>query len=470
MEVPNPQIICTQLSQNQYLCKLTSVTAKANNYSNTELIIVFDVSGSMGNTVEVIHKLLRKFIVQYNISKTCVITFSSISTLAEYADIRKWNSPYANGSTYLHDGIKKAITRMQNNTTETLYQFLIISDGALHDLDNVLSYVNKVNANELNKHVINVTALRIGIQGDTKALTCFYKFHNHPTCEQLLIDIQHNYRFTESEASNALARIFVQFQEGVVDNSLKVESSNINIRKYPFGECAKVLNLLNNEYFICTNLPNLLIEEKKCIVVEKTTVDENDILDYLHMFDMKVRNLKILGNNELLKTAVVFLENVEKHITKPELGPNISRIAQLKLIRKKQNTIINDIKQLINTNNVDKLNAQQQADFLRKIDNSTRSGRRLAMRGMENSDDILITFQDNTKTWLNSEKSGKTDVLANIIDINTNDEITSFYNLSTNAEIKTNLKEELSSNSQNEIELLNLEDLLRVGWTNWYMF
>lgn len=445
----NPQVIVTPLSQNQYLCKLENINTNiksVHNYAYTELIVIFDISGSMGNTVRLIHELLRKFIQQFNIKNTCIITFCSkgFSTIKNYTDIKKWHCPQSGGTTYLYEGIRQAMNRMEHNNVETLFQLLIISDGELHDLQEVLSYTNKINTTSLNKHVINVTAMRIGKEGDTRALTCFYKFHNHPTCAQLLIDIPHNNHY---ETECALTQIFTHFKEGETNNSLKVQSSNVNVSKYPFDQYTNVLNLLNGEYFICGDLPNLWIEGYKVIVLEQKIINENDILGYLQTFDMKVRNLKILGNNEILKTSVTFLENIEKCLAKPEIGPEMPRIAQIKLIRKKQNTIINDIKQLINTNNVDKLNSQQQADFLRKIDHDTKSGRRLAARSMENSDDILTTFQTNTTKWLNTPD-----------EVNREADITSFYNLSTNFDIKISLKQELG----NEIDILNLEDLLRV--------
>ena len=80
---------------------------------------------------------------------------------------------------------------MRNNVTDTLYQILIISDGELNDLQKVLDYADKINATDLRNHILQTAAIRIGTQGDTKALTCFFKIHNH-SIEQQLIDITHN--------------------------------------------------------------------------------------------------------------------------------------------------------------------------------------------------------------------------------------------------------------------------------------
>lgn len=115
-------------------------------------------------------------------------------------------------------------------------------------------------------------------------------------------------------------------------------------------------------------------------------------------------------------------------------------------VLKTQGTIINQILQLININGVHKFNSQQQAQFLRQVDETTSSGRRLAKRSNENPDDVLIILINGIKKILNEYK-----------EIESNTDVTSFLSLSSSVDILNEALHEI----KNDLDLFNLEDLLQ---------
>ena len=261
--------------------------------------------------------------------------------------------------------------------TKTLFQLLIITDGAAHDLEPVLSYANNVKITHLN-HLIQVSALRIGSQGDTRALTCFYIFHNHPTIEQQLLDVN-AYR-NVTELTTAFDNIFDSFACG--------QSTYTHVIKSPAGSVMKrlpfdlvptsALEVNNGDFFICSKLSNFTVGSTSLIMIE-SSLTEAATLPYVKLIEQKIRNIKILGSDSLLRDIVPFLKAVNESILNADANIDLSQLSRIAVIKraaiKSQGTIINRVLQLINLDGVHKLNSQQQAQFLRQIDDTTASGR-----------------------------------------------------------------------------------------------
>ncbi len=445
-----PTVLATELPNGQHICQIKNIKAGNLPYDNTELIVVFDISASMGSNVAIIHKQLQNLIPKHATQKITVVTFGRYSIMINlnHNQINNWHCPELEGSTQLCESIRKVFTKISNSQTKTLFQITIISDGDVFDLDNVLDYVSNVKPNALSKHIIQVSAIRIGSRGDTRALSCFYAFHNHPTSSQMMIDTTtHN----QTSIENALADIFKYFNKGLGCYASKLVSASNNLVTYPFDtDPTNLLDINNNDYFICKTFPSdLKIDGVNVIVTERNHILEADILDYLKVIEMKVRNLKVLGVNKQIPLIVPFLNDLNKIMSQdlPLVDQSNSKMAQIRRsANKMRGTIINTILQLVNLDNVHKLNSEQQASFLRDINQNTQTGRRLAKRSAENESDILTTLKNNVSLILNShEKSSEESAL------------TSFYSLVTSSDILTEAVTEL----KDDIDMFSLEDLLR---------
>ena len=90
---------------------------------------------------------------------------------------------------------------LMNQSPDHLFQLLIISDGELHDLERgsgwyrssnyVLDLVKSTSQEQFGRQSLHVAGIRLGTEGSTRAMTCFFKYHTHPV-PTLLKDISHS--------------------------------------------------------------------------------------------------------------------------------------------------------------------------------------------------------------------------------------------------------------------------------------
>lgn len=447
----------------QLFCQIIGVTQN-NEHLNECLIFVMDVSASMGKHINNAHQLFKNLIISNEIKNTMVATFGERSNINHFTnkDIVNWKCPHPESSTLLSETFKNVFNYIDQIKEKTLFQILIISDGDVKDLEDrkygtctipcTLSYVSTINPSAFEKHIIQVSSIRIGIEGDTRALTCFSVFHNHPICEQQIIDIP---SCTDiNNLDNALLEIFVNFGIGRSCYSNKITSSANNLQRFPSDPInVNTLDINNDDYFIInSNDASITIDNQLIELIKRTTLNESSILNYMKLIEQKIRTIKVLNiNSRNIVNIIPFLKGVQEILNNNENVNNksLSKIAQIKRNAiKTQGTIINKILQLINLDNVDKLNAQQQAQFLRQIDSSTQSGRRLAKRSNESSDDIHSIVTNSIKKILTNYKK---------VDNESEDNPRSFFSISSSIEILNEAFDEL----KDDLDMLSLEDLLK---------
>jgi len=456
MEFNKPQIKYVKVND-KYLCQIQNVTQQNNRQAQTQkecLIFVMDVSASMGKHINNAHAAFRNLVLSNKIENTLIATFGQRSTVSKYVGnkIQHWNCPQPENTTQLGTTIRSVFEHIIGTKDKTLFQIVIASDGEVHDLNQVLSYVENINTAQLNQHVIQVSSIRIGKEGDTRALTCFSVFHNHPTQEQQVIDIPScpNNLALENELTN----VFIHFSEGHNCYSNNITSSGNNLSRFPFdANLVNTLDINNNDYFICTQNNEIFIDGIKVEMVEQTNLNESDILSYLKLIEQKVRTVKVLGNDKFLVNIIPFLNSLQEVLKGSECLENkeLSKMVQIKRnALKTQGSIINQILQLVNIDNVHKLNAQQQAQFLRQIDSSTQSGRRLAKRSNENTDDIGNILINGVKKILTGYHK--------IENENEDDDVPrSFFSISSSIEILNEAVDEI----KDDLEMFSMEDILR---------
>ena len=433
------------------LCQITGINQEKQDIDST-IIYVLDVSGSMGEHANSAYKSFKDLIIENNNNqKTIIATFGQYSTVSEYKgrEIEKWESPTLEGNTKLYYTIINVFNLIMRAKEKSLFQIVIVSDGGVYDLPQVLDYVSNIDSNKFNQHIIQVSSIRIGTGGDTRALTCFSIFHNHPKCEQQIIDLSSH--CNKYDIENALIKIFCHFANGRTCYSAKITSKSNDLCRFPSDSILiNSLDVNNNDFFICSSQsPSIDFDNKNIILTERTTLAESDIIQYLKLIEQKVRTIKVLGNDKLLEGIVPFLNNLSLIFNDKETNNDstLSNMARIKRnVLKMQGTIINQVLQLINISGVHKFNSQQQAQFLKQIDDTTQSGRRLAKRANENSDDVLTILINGIKKILNDYKETESDT-----------DVTSFLSLSSSIDILNEALHEI----KNELDLFNLEDLLQ---------
>lgn len=433
----------------QKLCQITGIQNKEQTMDPV-IFYILDISGSMGCRAQYAQESFKRIIVENNIPNVVVATFGKYSNIKAYKgnEIRKWLKFELEGDTRLFDTIKNVFKYISEIKEKRLFQIVIVSDGAVFDLSDVLKYVSEINPEKLNQHIIQVSAIRIGTSGDTRALSCFSVFHNHPTCEPQIIDVSGN--CTQNELENALITIFGNFAEGRACYSGQIISNSNDLCRFPFDPLlVNTLDVNNNDYFICSSAdPIITFEGRPLLLVQRKTFCESDIVQYMKIIEQKVRTIKVLGDNKFLKNIVPFLNNLTKSLK--EDSPDVSNLSKMARIHrdilKSQGTIINRILQLINIDGVHKFNSQQQAQFLRQIDETTQSGRRLAKRANENPNDVLSILINGIRRILNGYQETNLDT-----------DVRSFLSLSSSTDILNEALLEM----KDDLDMFNLEDLLQ---------
>jgi len=453
------------------LCQITNIPAHNHRRSfPRKLIFLFDVSQSMGTSVRFIHKYFQSVVRQFNVLNVEVVTFGQyanrISAHGDIQNIMNWQCPELEGSTKMYEASKIVLENILTSREPAIYQILIISDGDVHDLnlrtrygrhlDNVLDYVSKVDHNQY-KHTIQVAGMRIGISGDTQALSCFFKFHNS-TQPQILKDVA----YSNEDYQIALLEIFESFQQGANVNVNQVSLSGRHELSFDPMSVNPTPNLLvrDNGWFIVRrgNLNGLLINNCKPLIIERPIIPDDVAMPYLESLEQIVRNFKVLGDEKPLQHMEKFLSLLKPLIHIEQILPEPGIKGRIKtLVRRStslQKNILTRIQTLLNVTNVDKLNSQQQASFLRSLDSDQASGRRLARRhadaGVEDiKSDFIRTIRDMIKKF----DSGRRDNIGK-------DQDASFYSMLTTHDIISESLEEFKKNP-NSLDDLELTALLQ---------
>ena len=193
-----------KLSENKPENKDSKETSSS--VSNTpKLVIILDISGSMGNQVErFVQKIIpgvAKNLNGSNISNTVtLITFESQGSVnvyeSDFMDISQLKNIRCMGCTYMAQAVDKFYDMILNKKFENkIYRILTLSDGELHDQDLTMKSADKLKQLLLQeKIVVNSQALRLftsSSQPDTRGLSSMLQLTTKG--KQMLVDIDCNF-------------------------------------------------------------------------------------------------------------------------------------------------------------------------------------------------------------------------------------------------------------------------------------
>ena len=393
-----------------YLCKINlpeNITEASS--SDFTTVIILDNSGSMYGSIDKITKLfLPELFTKLDYKDNQPITFITFSDSSEivtydFSEIKKGLNIDPNGGTYMKQALENLKNFLENINLNKNIRILTISDGELFDQESTVIYSNEVvNVIKQKDLLVNSQAIRFftsNCQPDTRGLSSCLQFSN--VSNPILIDIKaENYKYENYD------EIFKSdgFQNNVVlisdSNSIKVEPwenyfNKINIRK---GE--NIFWLKKEEGDKLLKGDNLLkIEDLKdgkkvCLKInlkDKISYNnyQNIISEKINFYMKKLKILKILGSKQSIEEMdkiINFFEDFENKLVIKEQLPKLdnslnSRLILIsKQIEKKKFSVANKMAQIKNDEKIAKLNSQQQAEYLRKIDSNDKTSKALAKR------------------------------------------------------------------------------------------
>lgn len=389
--------------------------------SNQEkIILILDTSGSMGQLVikviSAVHDLLLK--QGYKSTDTLsIITFDSCVKVYE-SQIR--NMCYlginSGGSTNFSEVPNHLYNVLTKNREVKQFNILCISDGEIFDQEKSMTTLENMKKLIPSDILCNVCSIRLFSSTfatpDTRTLVGVSQLDNSGKLTKL----------NEIKYGDSLEIIGTFMSEHfTIGNIVRLESLRVGISTQPCGSFCKSIILSNEETWIYfDSLPyegELTIDNISLSIMPMTNLTLNNYLNVLDKvfsrIDNEIRTLKIVNtkeSQERLKKILEFLSSVQSWeleqktlVDLQEISiDNLSEYSLLfkrRLLKKKvegqQKTVINRLQELINNDNISKLNANQKAEFLRNNVEVNAQSKRLVRLGGVNDN------KDNTAFDLN---------------------------------------------------------------------
>ncbi|CAF4880464.1 unnamed protein product [Rotaria sp. Silwood1] len=373
--------------------------------SNVYTIVILDRSGSMGNSVpRFVNEILPLIFKSLNYDNNDIITLITFdSTPNKYTIPIKQLADYkikCQGQTFMAPGITMLTQFIRNELPKdcNALRLLTISDGEVHDQNQVQTAAAQLTSLIKNDFIINSQAVRLftsSSQPDTRAVSSLLQLNNVSNVN--LLDLKTS--LTNMEISATIASLFsgdslnrhaiLKSEETILKSTPWQTSSYDTISLFP-GENLFWLNKLPTG--------NLIVGQKnvKIHMQEGLTVDtyEKLLKTKIEYYINQLKILKIVNTVESqneINDIMNYFQGIENSLLSNEKDVNIllndsslrARLQYLKtsIIRKKKSFVMR-MSQIANDDKVSQLNSAQQAEYLRALDNTSKNARGLARRAV----------------------------------------------------------------------------------------
>ena len=407
---------------------------KANaNSMKPKFIIILDVSGSMGTQVprlikRIIPEVFNRIYGNYSSEKITLITFSSFGDVNVYEGKSSYISNLdleANGCTYMAGAVEKLQEILKNNTSKKILRLLSISDGELHDQEETMKSAEKLKIFlQTETKIINSQAIRLitgGSDPDTRGLSSLLQLSNKG--KQMLVDIKISK--TDQEIINDICYLYhndslnfsyiLKSKENIFQEEPWMPKLN-NIRLFPGINSFWIdINKSKDEiYKEIQNKMQLFIDNGEEINILFTIKDElsegnyQDLIkDKIDFYFKQLKILKIVNTEKSLaemdKIISFFNELEESFFAKNTKNAQFKNVSNLKLyeraqilkmvIKRRQTSLSNKMREIRNDNKINTLNSKQQAEYLRNVGINDKTGKSLAKRAIEGGIDFDETVR-----------------------------------------------------------------------------
>ncbi len=422
-----------------YVAKLNLPKEMVKSENQCKTIVILDKSGSMSTNVRRIYNnILPRVFKQLNYSANDKITTllfdHKLETYEETIDTMKNNSVTSGGSTHMSEAITH-LGDMLASMENCNLRLLTISDGMLDDQQKTLELSSVLARKTNGKFNINSQAVRFftsSLQPDTRGLASMLQLNCHNQIK--LIDIDSNL-----ENDVIIAQMTSLFCGDGLNMSSKLKTDHAVIMPNPWsGPTDSVILSIGENILWLNDLPNNFdIENNKInINIHDVPIEQLESIIYpkfLQFMD-KLRILKVVNTvdaKEEISKMIAYLTKFHqwsesKNVDVIKLLGNNSlrgRIDYFKyLLEKRKKTIFQTMLEIANDDRVGKLNAAQQADYLRTV-SLNKNTKALARRALDEGIDFDETVRKEVKQMHQH--------LAEILNIDDSNHSVSFYSQDT---------------------------------------
>ena len=411
-----------------------SSNGKKKSFSNEpKFIIILDVSGSMGIQVprmvnKIIPNVIKKIYGDSYSYEITLITFSNKDDVNVY----KGNASYlsglktvvANGCTYMSYAIDKLYEMISIKSLDNkIIRLLSISDGQLFDQEKTMQSAEKLKKLlQSENKVVNSQAIRLitgSSEPDTRGLSSMIQLSN--IGKQMLIDINCSKSNTE-----IIENIQNLFMDDGLGGTMEIKSDENLFQKEPWLPKMNKIYLFSgiNSFWVNTsNLPQNEIckeiekkikiydsngyeKELKCIFKDELSeINYQELIkDKIDFYFKQLKVLKIVNTEESLEKMdkiISFFNDLEESIFAKNAHFKTSsefklyeRAQILKMvIKRRQTSLANKMREIKNDDKINTLNSRQQAEYLRNVAIDDKTGKSLAKRALGGS----IDFDKNVR-------------------------------------------------------------------------
>jgi hypothetical protein len=417
--------------------------------ANVETIVILDRSGSMGDQVtrifsKILPAVFQKLKYDQNDIIKVLLFDDKLQVIESTINDLKNHSVVCGGCTYMTPAIKKLELILSEGKQKKI-RLLTLSDGELYDQVEALNEASRISKLYKNNHIINSQTVRFftsSMQPDTRGLSGMLQLNTMTTAK--LIDIK--YELNDVDITDMISNLFMN--DGL--NSTVVLTTTEKIMTYaPWMAPTDSLNLASNNNIVWftknpTDIITLNGKPLKIVLCDPVsmnnygTILETKISYYLN----QLRILKVINTPESQKEILditKYFSDLEKFFEQKDsidlfkISKDTGLRARVELLKKtvfkRKKSVFAQMAQIANDEKVAKLNAAQQADYLREIDVS-KNAKGLARRALTHGLDFDTVIKKEIK-----DMRIHLDELTGIDD---SEHLVSFYSQSTTLEgIKT---------------------------------
>ena len=395
-----------------------------------KLVIILDISGSMGSQVtRFVQRIIPqvvKTIYGSNASNTItLITFESEGYVnvyeSDFIGLSELKNIYANGCTYMAQAVDKFSEMIESKRyPNKIFRILTLSDGELHDQNDTMKSADKLKQLLQKENiVVNSQSLRLftsSSQPDTRGLSSMLQLST--TGKQMLLDIDCS-SSSDEIIVKTISDLFVN--DGLGDFLILKSKLNENcLQEEPWlpstnsiylfsGINLLWINLKSPKDDICKEIENNFVicrknkEELKIKCVLNDDISEKNyqelIKDKIDFYFKQLKVCKIVNTEESLSKMdkiIAFFNNLEEGLFAQNSQPKSATEFKLyertqilkNIIKRRQSSLTNKMREIRNDDKINQLNSKQQAEYLREININEKSAKGLAKRAVAGNMDF----------------------------------------------------------------------------------
>lgn len=418
-------MIVHECPNGQYLARVrvTKDQLEVRSAKKASLVAIVDRSGSMGNNVKrIMHGLLPGLMEKLEFKTITVITFDSKEatecyeevTAAKLKSMSDWQS---RGQTYFADALKVLARTLDKLGSDCIY-LLTVSDGIMNDIENVVRTAEELAPTIMRPgRIITSYAIRYNTGGcpDTRGLSSVLQFNTNAPCKIVDMEVIPDVEEARRVGAVYCADLFADAPQHTCIAELSAPEGLL--LPTPWEPPVASLSLAAGEHVIWltrrpvpgTDTCALGGRPLEIAFGERMDIDnaEHILGNKLQYWLDRIRVLQVLGSSssaQLVGSIGTYFSALQSALTSQaaiaeakaasDTSLRGKLTAFLRQKRREARSMLMTISRVANETAVERLNAQQAADYLRGTSLSTAAkglARRAGMAGGEALDvDALV--------------------------------------------------------------------------------